>query len=44
MRERVAHHGGRLYAGPAPAGAGFAVSAFLPHTPAPDADPEAVPA
>jgi signal transduction histidine kinase len=39
MRERIAHHGGRLEAGPGPAGAGFAVSAFLPYAAVPAADP-----
>jgi signal transduction histidine kinase len=42
MRERVAHHGGRLHAGPAAGGSGFAVSAFLPHAPVARADPERV--
>jgi signal transduction histidine kinase len=32
MRERVAHHGGVLRAGPAAGGSGFEVSAFLPYT------------
>jgi signal transduction histidine kinase len=42
MRERVAHHGGRLHAGPAAGGSGFAVSAFLPNAPVPRAHPERV--
>jgi signal transduction histidine kinase len=42
MRERVLYHGGRLRAGPASAGAGFAVSAFLPYAPAPGAQRETV--
>jgi signal transduction histidine kinase len=39
MRERVAHHGGRMHAGPTAGGSGFAVSVFLPHAPVPRADP-----
>jgi signal transduction histidine kinase len=41
MRERVAHHGGLLHAGPV-GGSGFAVSAFLPYAPAPRVDSEHV--
>ena len=34
MRERIERHGGQLHAGPAAGGSGFAVSAFIPRTPA----------
>jgi signal transduction histidine kinase len=42
MRERVAHHGGRLRAGPGVGGSGFAVSAFLPYAPPPRVDSKRV--
>jgi signal transduction histidine kinase len=40
MRERIERHGGRLCAGPAADGSGFAVSAFIPRTPAQEIDAE----
>jgi signal transduction histidine kinase len=42
MRERVALHGGLLRAGPAPAGSGFAVYAFLPYAAAQRVEPAGV--
>jgi signal transduction histidine kinase len=42
MRERVARHGGLLSAGAGADGSGFAVSAFLPYTPAARVDSEPV--
>jgi signal transduction histidine kinase len=42
MRERVTRHGGRLQAGSAAGGSGFAVSAFLPLSPARDQRPQQV--